>query len=59
LRQQLEREPMKLPQLTLSRDLRDLDDVKPLLELDTEALMKHFVLEGYEAHPAINFKVAV
>ncbi len=59
LRQQLERAPKRLPTLTLSPQLRDLDDVKPLLEEDTESLVKHFVLDGYEPHPAINFKVAV
>lgn len=59
LREQLGRKPLPLPRLTLSDELRGLDDLKPLLELDTEALMRHFVLEGYDPHPAINFKVAV
>lgn len=59
LREQLTRTPHALPTLKLSDSLRGLNDLLPLLEADTDALMKHFVLEGYEAHPAITFKVAV
>ncbi|MBC7793903.1 MAG: hypothetical protein H7Z43_09350, partial [Clostridia bacterium] len=59
LREQLTRESYALPTLRLSESLRELNDLLPLLEADTETLMKSFVLEGYRAHPAINFKVAV
>jgi thymidylate synthase len=59
LRKQLEREPRALPRLTIDPAIRSLGDIKPLLEADTETVMKHFVLEGYAPHPAITFKVAV
>jgi thymidylate synthase len=59
LRRQLEREPRALPRLTIDPAIRSIDDLKPLLEADTATVMKHFVLTGYEPHPAISFKVAV
>lgn len=59
LREQLTRAPRALPRLILDSAITSLDDVPRLLELSTEALMKLFVLEGYDPHPAINFKVAV
>ena len=59
LRTQLERAPRKLPKLTIAPSIRSLDDLEPLLEADTETVMKHFVLEGYDPAPAIPFKVAV
>ncbi len=59
LRTQLTRMPRALPRLTIDPAIKSLDDLKPLLEADTETVMKHFVLTGYEPHPAIPFKVAV
>lgn len=59
LMQQLERKPRKLPAMRMDPSLRSLSDIAPLLQADTVAVLKHFVLEGYEAHPAISFKVAV
>ena len=59
LREQLTRKPKPLPRLTLSEELRSLDDIEALLSEDTETLLSHFRLEGYEPHPAISFKVAV
>jgi thymidylate synthase len=59
LRAQLERAPRALPRLTIDPAIQSLDDLKPLLEADTETVMKHFVLTGYQPHPAISFKVAV
>ncbi len=59
LRRQLEREPRALPRLSITPDIRSLEDLRPLLDADTETVMKHFVLEGYDPHPAIPFKVAV
>ena len=56
---QLERAPRALPRLTIDPAIRSLDDVRPLLDADTDAVMKHFVLTGYDPHPAIPFKVAV
>jgi thymidylate synthase len=59
LRQQLTRAPLPLPTLRIDPTIRDLNDLLPLLEADTDTVMAKFVLEGYAAHPAINFKVAV
>jgi thymidylate synthase len=59
LRKQLERAPRALPKLAIDASIQSLEDLKPLLEADTETVMKHFVLSGYEPHPAIGFKVAV
>jgi thymidylate synthase len=59
LRTQLTRAPRPLPRLKIDPAIRSLDDLKPLLEADTATLMKHFVLEGYDPHPGISFKVAV
>jgi thymidylate synthase len=59
LKKQLERAPRPLPALAIDPAIRSLDDLKPLLDADTESLMKSFVLEGYKPHPPITFKVAV
>ncbi len=57
--EQLTREPRPLPRLTISDEIKTLDDVERLIECDTVEVMRHFVLEGYDPHPVINFKVAV
>jgi thymidylate synthase len=59
LKRQLERTPRTLPRLTIDPAIRSIDDLRPLLEADTATVMKHFVLTGYDPHPAIGFKVAV
>jgi thymidylate synthase len=59
LRAQLERAPRTLPRLTIDPAIRSLEDIRPLLEADTDTVMRHFVLEGYDPHPEIRFKVAV
>ncbi len=59
LREQLTREPRSLPRLRISSDLRSLDDIEALLHEDTDTVMRHFELDGYDPHPAIAFKVAV
>jgi thymidylate synthase len=59
LRLQLQREPRPLPRLAIDSSLRDLSDLRPLLEAPTEEVMRHFVLTGYNPHPPIAFKVAV
>jgi thymidylate synthase len=59
LRAQLEREPRRLPTLTIDPAIRALEDLRPLLDADTATVMKHFVLQGYDPYPAIPFKVAV
>ncbi len=59
LRTQLERAPRALPRLTIDPSIRGLDDLRPLLDADTETVMAAFRLTGYDPHPAISFKVAV
>ena len=59
LREQLGREPRPLPTLKISDDIKTLRDIEDLFEADTETIMSKFVLEGYDPHPKINFKVAV
>jgi thymidylate synthase len=59
LRKQLEREPRPLPRLAIGPAIRALDDLNPLLQAETPAILEQFVLTGYEPHPAIPFKVAV
>ncbi|MFQ5748061.1 MAG: thymidylate synthase [Planctomycetota bacterium] len=59
MREQLTRKPRPLPRLQIDPALRSLDDVKPLLEEETSELMSHFLMEGYQPHPAIPFLVAV
>jgi thymidylate synthase len=56
---QLTRAPRRLPRLVIDDGIRDLADIRPLLEAPTDDLLKHFALEGYDPHPAISFKVAV
>jgi thymidylate synthase len=56
---QLTRTPRPLPRLTIDPSIRALSDIKPLLLASTEDVMRHFVLTGYDPHPAIAFKVAV
>lgn len=59
--EQLKREPRALPRLHISDEMQTLEDVERLLHssVTTEEIMKHFVLEGYDPHPAIPFRVAV
>ena len=59
LREQLTRTPRALPKLTISPALKTLDDVHGLLSQDTDAILEHFRLDGYDPHPALRFKVAV
>jgi thymidylate synthase len=60
LKEQLTREPRRLSRLHIDESIKTLADVTDkLLHASTEDVMKCFVLEGYDPHPAINFKVAV
>ena len=61
LREQIAREPRKLSRLTISPDIKDIADVERLMKDDvsTAEVMRHFVLDDYVPHEAINFKVAV
>ncbi len=59
LQMQLNRTPHALPSLEIDPAIQSLDDIEPLLSLETEEIMSHFVLHNYNPYPAINFKVAV
>ena len=61
LRNQLQRELRLLPKLTISEDIKSLKDIENLLQpsVATEEIMSKFVLEGYDPHPTIKFRVAV
>lgn len=59
LKTQLEREPRALPTLEIDPSIRSLEDIEPLLSLETGQIMDKFTLHNYNPHPAINFKVAV
>jgi thymidylate synthase len=59
LRAQLDRQPRRLPRLTIDPNLKRLEDLKPLLEASTDEILGAFRLSGYDPHPPIAFKVAV
>jgi thymidylate synthase len=59
LLRQKERTPRRLPRLAIDPRIRELGDLKPLLEASTEQLLSAFELSGYDPHPPIAFKVAV
>ena len=59
LKTQLERETRSLPRLEIDSSIQSLDDIEPLLSLDTDEIMSKFILHDYNPHPAITFKVAV
>jgi thymidylate synthase len=57
---QLTRTPRPLPRLRIDPHMRELEDIASLLDVsDTERLLAHFSLEGYDPYPPIRFKVAV
>lgn len=59
--QQIVRDPKLLPRLKIDPSIKELADIERLMKpnVSTEEVMRHFVLEGYEPHEAIPFKVAV
>lgn len=59
LKTQLERDTRALPTLEIDPSIRSLEDIEPLLSLETDQIMDKFTLHNYNPHPAINFKVAV
>ena len=59
LREQLNRNPGKLPNLVVDQGITTLDDVMGLLDADTDTILSKFKLENYEPQPFIQFKVAV
>jgi len=59
LEQQLKRDIRPLPRLVIDSSIRALEDIRALLDADTETLVNNFRLDGYNPHPPIRFKVAV
>lgn len=59
LRMQLARPVRALPRLVIDPSIESLSDIDRLLEMETDELMRHFQLVGYDPWPAISFKVAV
>lgn len=61
LKEQIQREVRPLPRLIIDPSIKDLSDIEKLMapEVTTDEVMKHFVLDGYQPHEAIAFKVAV
>lgn len=59
LREQLRRETRPLPLLTIDPSIRELSDVKAVMQRPTEEILHLFALSNYDPHPAIGFKVAV
>jgi len=59
--EQTNRSPKELPKLVISDKTKTLEDVEALLDpsVTTEEIMGLFVLEGYDPHPEIKFRVAV
>lgn len=56
---QMERKPRNLPKFTIDSSIKELDDIKKLLEAPKDEIMDIFKLEDYNPHPAIEAKVAV
>ena len=57
--EQLQREPRARPQLEIDASIRSLDDVRAVLDADTEEILNRFRLSQYDPYPPISFKVAV
>jgi thymidylate synthase len=60
-REQIARAPYPVPKLHISDKIGSLEDVEKLLHpsVTTEEIMSKFVLEGYQSHAKIPFKVAL
>jgi len=59
LQDQLARDTRALPTLEIDPSITSLDDIEPLLSLETDEIMAKFQLHNYNPHPALQFKVAV
>ena len=57
--EQLQRQPRPRPQLEIDASIRSLDDVRTVLDADTEGILGCFRLSHYDPYPPIRFKVAV
>jgi thymidylate synthase len=59
LEEQLTRQTRELPTLEIDPTIQSLEDIEPLLALETDDIMAKFTLHNYNPHPPITFKVAV
>jgi len=61
LQEQARRQPGALPRVVIDPAIQELSDIEALMkpEVTTAEILEKFKLEGYDPHPAINFKVAV
>lgn len=59
LKKQMQRIPRRRPALIIHNSIKTLGDMDRLLKADTEEVMAHFQLVGYDPYPAIKMKVAV
>jgi thymidylate synthase len=61
LREQMTRELRPLPRLIIDDSIRELRDIEALLDskVTTDEVMSKFIIDGYEPHSKIKFKVAV
>lgn len=61
LKEQITREPLPLPKLCISSDIKELSDIEDIIASRPALsdILDIFKLEHYQAHPAIPFVVAV
>lgn len=59
LKEQINREIRPLPELDLSTTINSINGFDKYLDMTTDDIMADFYIDGYDPHPAINFKVAV
>jgi thymidylate synthase len=61
LKEQLRRQCSSSPRVTISPEIKELSDIKALMQptVTTDQILKAFKLEGYDPAPPLTFKVAV
>ena len=59
LLEQLNRVPLKLPQIKISDSIKSLDDIEDILDASTEQILDVFQISNYSPYEAIKFRVAV
>lgn len=59
LQEQLLRVPRVMPDLIIRDDVRCLDDVRGILECDTQEILDIFKLEDYNPHPNLKLEAAI
>ena len=61
IKEQISREPRKLPKLVIGDSIQGLSDIDELIDQDlsTAEIMSYFDMQNYDPYPAIKFEVAV